>query len=208
MIQSPSNRAGVSALQEAVSTDSPPTFIRKDEDPPEDIFLPPEEVRPDDTLVLGNIAVYLSGWVVRKLWSRIGCDTCRIALLSTGQSPKFDKFFTFLETKNNGGLMSPSDGVITIAMCVERHLRIDHKSYQKIAIQVMEELGGYDVLQLADHIPNTASGFGNHYFDLMKLITEAYYDVRKHHIAKIKTLQMHKNFIRHTSTKMPLFMGQ
>ena len=45
--------------------------------------------------VVGNILVYISGWVVRKLLQKVTCEQCRLSCVSTHGSIKYTEYCVF-----------------------------------------------------------------------------------------------------------------
>ena len=63
---------------------------------------------------------------------------------------------------------------------------------------VREMLGNQDVLNLSSHIVDTQHGIDNHFTTLTPIVVESYYDLRQHHISKM----------RQKFNKLILFKGQ
>ena len=205
------------AVVQATTTYVPPTAINS-QDESEEIFTQ-QNLQPEELLnvivhpVLGNIVAYLSGWVVRKALRKLTCEPCRLALIKSKANGKYDDLNILLELKNNGGLISPSDGVISTVLCTEKHIKEaitvgQPMKHLKILRSVKAEIGHYDVFDLKDHYEVTSVGIDNHHFSLIAVIVNTYYDLRQHHIAKIRNLNMHKVNVRHNATKSILFRGQ
>lgn len=159
--------------------------------------------------MLGNVLVYICGWVVRKLMKKLTCNPCRLALVSRAPSKKYCDYFALLHLKDNGGLISPSDGIISIVLLVEHYLRSSQKAtLLKIQTQVLHDIGAKDIFELGDHIAHTNVGISNHNFSLVRLCVEVFYDLRKHHMVKLHNSQLHKQNMRHRNNKSVLFKGQ
>lgn len=175
-----------------------------------DVFEPtiPTE-QPHNTTLLGNAVVYIAGWVVRKVLKKLSCDPCRIALVTVTPSPKYNKYHMLLQLKNNGGLIYPSDGCITVVGLVDKYLRaVSHPKLIECNCYVFEHLGTSDVFNLGDHVFDTAIGITNHSISLVRAVVEVFYDLRLHHYARLNNLKLHGTSIRHRNTKAVLFMGQ
>lgn len=203
------------SLVQATTTYLPPTFNRGHQDEPEDV-IDPQNLLPQDLLnitahpVLGNITVYLSGWVVRKALKILSCEQCRSAVIQSKATSKYDDLYLFLRLKNNGGLISPSDGVITTVLCTEKCLKecLSQKQqikYVSVLQSVKAEVGNYDIFEIKEHSANTLVGIDSHHFSLLELIVKTYYNLRQHHLAKLENLSMHKVNVRHNATKAILF---
>jgi hypothetical protein len=124
--------------------------------------------------LVGNILVYIGGWVVRKLLAKVSCDEYRSAL--TTQEPcKNSDYFIFLQLKNNGGLLLPSNGIICTISAAEKALRsLKSPSLLKVQMAVLNSSGQQDVFDLQSHMLETAEGISNHYFSLLRLTLEIF----------------------------------
>lgn len=171
-------------LQSTSSTYIPPTLIRQGEaveDVFQNIVVQPETFLPLSQQ-LSNILTYMSGWVAKKILETVTCVTCRASLVVTSPGPKYKNSFIFLQLKSNGGLLLPSDGVVSIITATERHLRQlsdVHTVSGKLKLihiqsRVMAEVGHKDLLGLGNHIADTSVGIENHYFHLIKGIVRVF----------------------------------
>ena len=124
----------------------PPTLSRFEHDPldePEDFDFDPQH-QPKD-LSITNIVTYIAGYVVRKMISVIHCDICRISLVSQRATSRDLESHQFINLRNNGGLVTPADGVIVVLMCAEKMLRLltcggrkaKHNTLAQLFIKVM-----------------------------------------------------------------------
>lgn len=158
--------------------------------------------------LLGNISVYISSWVVRKVLRKLSCSSCRISLASTMLSSKYESYCMLLRLKNKGGLMLPSDGTISVVLAAESFMRSVSSPLDTVQLKVLQEIGLKDIFGLGQHILDTAVGIDNHHTSLVRLVVEAFYDLRQHHRAKLHNMQLHEQCIRHRNTKAVLFRGQ
>lgn len=208
-------------FQASTSVYLPPTVNFEDEEEAsadiilDPMVLPAHLLTLQTTPLLGNILVYISGWVVKKTLKKLKCDRCRQALVTEKQGQKYGRYFAFLRLKNNGGLILPSDGVISIVLSAEHHLRTAMRAQNSKRLKLLElqknvlsDVGQYDLLNLGDHIGNSAVGIDNHHFSIIRIIAEVFYELRQHHIAKIHNLHMHRKNIRQNNNKIVLFLGQ
>lgn len=67
-----------------------------------------------------EIIIYISDFIVRKLNSKIKCETCLTALIGN----KENLLNSFLNFKNRGGLTYPSNDVITLCHNTEKNVRL------------------------------------------------------------------------------------
>ncbi|XP_067942287.1 uncharacterized protein [Watersipora subatra] len=202
------------ALLQASTTYVPPTG--GSEDYVEDV-IDRQTMLPEGMLyitshpILGNIAVYLSGWLVKKLLKMLHCGPFRLSLIQSKEVSKYDDIHILLRVKNNSGLISPSDGVVTTVLCTEKYLKAATSAnqclkYPKILKCVKEEIVRYDIFELKQHCTDTSVGINNNHFSLLALVVETYFDLRQHHFANLKNLDLHKVNIKHNATKT-LFRG-
>ena len=114
-----------------------------------------------------------------------------------------------MQLKNNGGLISPSDGTISVVLLAERHLR-SNKNAKLLKVQgmVLRDIGSKDIFDLGEHVMNTSEGISNHSFSLIRLVVEVFFDLRQHHRIKLHNHQLHRLNVRHKSTKAVIFKGQ
>jgi len=73
------------------------------------------------SLLVIHVVEYIAGWVVRNLSPMIACDDCRSCLVDAADTKKNSS--SLLEIKNNGGLVRPSAGVVTVLSNAEKVLR-------------------------------------------------------------------------------------
>jgi hypothetical protein len=170
--------------------------------------------RTANSVVLSNILAYVAGWVVKKVMRSITCDICRVSLISQEIPRSFDRSYHLLKLKNNGGLVIPSRGVIVIIENAEKAIRqlsmnpMRNCKFQNILIFVKKMIRNEDLLGLDQHATESQHEIDNHFFDLLRSIVKAYYDLRHHHIAKMYTVQKLGLSIRHQVNKTVLFKGQ
>lgn len=213
-------------IQAATSTYVPPTVCREHDQAVDMFELGLGEF--DDPLplhvchrmepILENILVYIGGWVVRKALMKLTCSDCRTSLVHAGDlsTMKYGKSYFFLQLKSNGGLLSPSEGVMDILVSAEHHMRqlSDIHTASKIVsclhiqTSVMSDLGHVDIFKLGAHIAETQHGIENHHLTLLKLIVQVFYNVRQHHIMKLHNLKLRSKSVRQKCTKTVIFLGQ
>ena len=150
-----------------------------------------------------------------KALQELHCAECRESIVATSPSTRFQEAFTLLNAKNLGGLQVPADGVITILMSAERHLRqmseVDilqrNCSLLRLQVKVLDDVG-LNALDIDQHTLDTALGLENHYSDLVRMLLRIYFNVRMHHIARLHTLRLQGRRMRNKYTKLILFKGQ
>lgn len=67
-----------------------------------------------------NVVVYISGYVVKHMANKLNCTTCIRSLFSAEPVQHCD----LLRRKDNGGLIMPSTGIITVCREAEKQLRL------------------------------------------------------------------------------------
>ena len=145
---------------------------------------------------LQNIVVYISGFVVRKIVTKLACITCKSSLVTeTSDSPSY----FFLKFKCHGGLVLPAQGVVDVNLFVESYLRqmsdIHKVSHQvnsaNVQSAVVQEFKEKDIFHLEDHIHETQDCDNNHHIDMIKLVCQTYYDLRQHNICRLHNASLH-----------------
>lgn len=171
----------------------------------------------DLSLFLQNIVAYIAGFVVRKVMERVSCETCRTALIRSAEEDPHqpDELYQLIKLKNEGGLVTPSRGVVSILTTTEKGMRglmdvssaVDICSKEQVLMHVKRQCGGSDPLNLGSHISESQEGIDNHFFDLLKLLVISYYNIRQHHVARLHGSACREQPIRQKLTKLILFKG-
>jgi len=130
---------------------------------------------------IDDIVSYIAGFVVRKMNKVILCETCLNELKADKSASKL------LDRKNRGGLIKPSNDVISLCKIAEKVIR----SYQgicqnnvvnKMTLIAMTRISIERYFQnLSFHILDQES-INNHLLQLIKLIFNFYITIRLHHI--------------------------
>jgi hypothetical protein len=180
-----------------------------------DVFVSEEQVLslPMLSSLSENVCCYISGFIVRKLTSRLKCATCRELLLSSTVLPDSR---AFLELKNNGGLVVPSQGVNAVVKHAEKCVRMVVHTCDATRLKQFGHQLEVDVLSAVDpyalfgfeHAMETFDGVDNHVISLTRLIVRSYVNLRKNKIAKLWNLTRTSTNIRHKLTKLILFKNQ
>lgn len=164
-----------------------------------------------------NIACYIAGYIVRKLLKRLNCEDCRNQLFVSAVSDKRSHMYTFLSLKNNGGLIIPSDAVVSVVLLAERCIReicaINNSTLSFVNVTVNLEqrvLSDFNVSKLFNkqHMQDTLDGIDNHVFSLIRHIVRCYVNVRKFHAVKCWNVKTKGKIVRHMLTKTVLFKNQ
>jgi hypothetical protein len=155
------------------------------------------------------VVTYISGWVVRKLKTKVKCDTCLSALEDFSPNRKN---WELIVQKNNGGLLNLSNDVVKICKTAETAFRKEgdiSPSFSRVRIQrqVLLSVMNNNIFEcLNGHLFDTESG-DNHIVQLSKLITNQYLTLRMHHSANSLTLQNKPTTTRNRNTTITHFSG-
>ncbi|XP_054866607.1 uncharacterized protein LOC129348937 [Amphiprion ocellaris] len=115
--------------------------------------------------LVDNALVYIAGFVVLRILSRLSCDVCRESLVSEATKSSFSENYHLLTLKNNGGLVIPSNGTVQVVRTAERAIRHSSGCIPRESVVthfVIEEIGTKDVFLLREHIEETQFGIENH----------------------------------------------
>jgi hypothetical protein len=164
--------------------------------------------------MLQNTLVYIAGWVVRKMFEHLRCETCRLSLISTEMPTEYYESYHLLTLKDNGGLVVPSHAVVKIVTVADKVVREQQAQLAMrkitsvpVVSRVLAEIGNFDILQLGSHIDDTSDGIDNHHFSLIRTLVDKFVTLRLHHLAKLHTLDLQRQNIRQKLTKTILFKG-
>jgi hypothetical protein len=161
-----------------------------------------------------NVCCYIAGFVVRRLLPRLKCSECRGLLVDpAGSTSCF-----FLQLKDNGGLVKPSEGVITVIQTAEKYLRSYIPKDQpvhaisrlgmKIEHSVLLGLDCSKVFGDTSHMLDSGEGIENHVISLIRQVVRFFLDIRKFHIAKCWNNNQKGTVVRQSMTKLVLFKNQ
>ena len=142
-----------------------------------------------------NIVVYIAGFVVLRVSRIVSCNICHESLVSL-PAPRQENVFHLIRLKNEGGLLVPAPGVVSILISAEKALRrcMNVNSSKRICTAqdviyaVKTECGGTDFLNLHQHIVDSQSGIDNHYFDLIEVLVLKYHSLRMNHVARLHNI--------------------
>lgn len=173
---------------------------------------------PTEPSVFGaRVVVYIAGHIARYLQGYLKCEIC-ISVLTVA-TPR--SLHSLLQQKDYyGDFLYPSNDVIYICRFCEKVLRVTLAeccisslsstcSMQKMMLQVVEaavERGTFRTLREIHMVDQTP--LENHYFHLIKCITQKYLDIRMIHIARTRTEEIHKVRCRQLFTKLTQFKGE
>lgn len=159
-----------------------------------------------------EVVCYISGYVVRAITKKVTCERCLTALSGDNTS-------LLITRMDRGGLIHASADVISVCRCVElcvqrllKTLNGNLPSATGIACLINAEVltscmekGVFT--NLHEHMFDT-SAIDNHLFNLIKLISSQYINVRMHHIAKEFNAKITGEHVRKDLNKIILFKHQ
>jgi len=161
-----------------------------------------------------NVCVYIAGFVIRRVVPKVQCTDCR-KLLS---DPPVMNSCQLLILKDNGGLITPSQGVVKIVEQAEKYIRhlvpADSSAYaiSRLGLQlestVLENVDPVAIFGHSVHGFETADGIDNHLFLLTRLVVRAYTKLRKYHMLRSWNIKQQGKVVRQTLTKAVLFRNQ
>lgn len=126
---------------------------------------------------VGNVTVYIAGFVVRKVLRHLSCPECRLSLISSATNAPSSTHF--LRLKNNGGLVIPSKDVVTIIQRAEKIVRSYPQTQPATVVpKVLGNMVGVDVFSNFHFVQH------GHRYTLLQSIVTAYCSIRSHHICK------------------------
>ena len=148
---------------------------------------------------------------------KINCAECRELLVDPDNINSSHS--GFLQLRNNGGLVVPSEGVTRIINTAERHLRYMIGSKLKplhamsrlrkqLEMAVLSNIDCSSVFGNTSHIGDTLVGIESHIFSLVRHIVRFFLDIRIFHIAKAWNIEQKGVVVRQTMTKLVLFKNQ
>ena len=197
----------------ACTTYVPPTLVRNNNILETELDDSIPNLDSSSALLIDNILLYIAGFVVRRALKKISCEDCCLVLTD---NETVGSKFVLINARNEGGLIFPSKGVISIITSAEEHIRenscINRPSRQLtntlLGFKVLSEIGNRNLFNFEDHIQETRVGIDNHFFCIVRTLVDIYFTVRQHHIVNLYNLQNKKKVLRHKLTKAILFLGQ
>jgi hypothetical protein len=152
-----------------------------DEPIPEDLLIEFDEIYKNtlENLLLRQIVGYISGYFVRSIVKNLHCETCLNALHARG----YKEDHLLIKLKKKGGLIVPSQDVITICVRTECIIRTFYSrdtvmNKYNIISQTMKTLVGENYFEiLNDHIKEQPP-FYNHITHICKGICNKYINCR------------------------------
>lgn len=183
------NPVGIPKISQPSST-SYPTPCQEDEE-----F---EFVHQDLSDFVENIVVYIAGFIGKNLAKTLHCSDCVSSLREVDiESTKMREDFTFLWTKDKGGLFKPSADLIMVCKAAERAIRheqtkgIFKMTGIKVAALVKKALSGrvlFDTTHPSvSQCEATIIAQNCHKAALILAIVKAYCKTRFNHLAKRST---------------------
>jgi hypothetical protein len=165
-----------------------------------------------------NIVVHIAGFVSRKLIKKLQCGGCKSLLINDSEVVQN---FKLLLRKDSGGLVHPSQSVVTVCMAAERYLRFkcgysgDTLPQQRNLLLTVQMAVLKSTQQMDLFSDSTATQhhcvvdiLESRLLNLIRLIVKIYVDVRCYAMAKAYTEKLRGKNIRFNSNKKVLFAHQ
>jgi hypothetical protein len=165
--------------------------------------------------VIDNIIVYISGFVVRRVYKSVSCLPCKSQLIS--MSPDLRSNYLLLTMKNRGGLIVPSSAVVDVQTVAEKFIRQNtairklSRDSATVRHRVVSGVLRYAVRKgffVDDHDRTTRSGLESHSFDLVRKIVTCYFNLRAHHVTSLRHSDIQKSAVRNKTVRNLIFIGQ
>lgn len=164
-----------------------------------------------------NILYYISGYIIRKIFPKVGCCTCRESLLWQQTEHSYaspGKFANFTILKNNGGLVRASKSVLLVVKTAEQVLgavtqqynlhMLSAKTHDEVLHKTKYTLAKSNAISFC----GISESLNNHKIEIIKFIASQYLKIRLFALSKLKTHEINKISRRHHFTKMILFNNQ
>lgn len=171
------------------------------------------------SMYVENVVVYIAGFVVRSLRKRVMCNIC-IAVLShvTQDTQCARRDFALIDCKDHGGLIHPSDDVISLCKASESCFRSNMGPNDKplltpnlkrmLVSDVLSSFVGSDIFSELDEHSFDCELLRDHRTSLMKQVIETFITIRLYHQGKSFTRSLHPENVRSTLNKTVIFKGQ
>jgi len=153
-----------------------------------------------------------------KLCKKLSCSACKEALLSPS---KVVQNSALLTRKDAGGLVYPSDSVVTVCMVTERNIRFicgcnacslprTRDVMLALQVSVIEKTGHLQLFPSALDASHSCVNdvYDSYKLNLVRLIVNAYSNIRMYSVAKSFTENLRGVSVRSKSNKHVLFMHQ
>ena len=145
---------------------------------------------------------YIAGYVVRMTKKQIHCPVCVASLTLQGNDSASDNRLEFLLFTDHGGLVKPSESVVTVCQkteqCIQRMLsctggilrQASHDLVECICLAVLSYIGSIIVFHyLNDHMFESTPD-SNHVFNLIKVLAQNFAKIRMHSLSKKFSVQI------------------
>ena len=169
------------------------------------------------SLFVENVVVYVAGYVVRAVKSKLSCPSCQPAL-TCNEKLIFHYNFGLTDQRNRGGLIRPSSDVIAVCKSAEHCIRMHTGTGQRtlyawgnVCLQIcskmlLDFIGTSVFVSLDDHAVETEA-ISNHQVQLIRTIAKCYVNLRLHQ-CKSYTPFVQGESCRSVLGKTILFKGQ
>ena len=166
---------------------------------------------------VGNVVVYIAGFVARSVKKRLLCEPCGVALTQVCSSRKHSHF-SLIEAKTNGGLLYPSDDVVLLCKASEKCFRANMGPTDQpnlcgnlkssLITEVLAQLIGKDIFTMLTDHSLESDVLDDHRIILMKKVVQTFMTIRLYHHGKSFTRSLHPQTCRSSLNKTVIFKGQ
>jgi DNA transposase THAP9 len=169
-----------------------------------EILMENELELPNISRYSNDVVAHISGFVMRKVLSKMKCQNCLENILSEDRIDESG----LLAIKNRGGLVRPTISLFKLLLKAERTFK--SFSLKDLKQKRIDELLIVKTLRFVDRttFPNVYEYCFNDWQKLTKMCLQAYFLIRLFHEGKLLTASMHGPLIRHSNNKLVLFKGQ
>lgn len=158
-----------------------------------------------------EIVKYVAGFVESRLIKSINCNQCLESLNKCEADQS-----NFITLKSKGGLRFPRRDTTKVCETVHKIINLiksenkilNKNIFQIITINSLNKLDLNNLFREFDQHILDCDIMDNHKYIFIKKIIEFYVKINLFHIAKTKSLNQHKQYIRHSLSKKIHFLGQ
>lgn len=162
--------------------------------------------------IINNVVGYVSGFAVRKICEHLKCPKCVCKLMAdTADVEKIANDCVLILHKDNGGLILPSHGVITVCKITETAIREAKRrglrTMSKKAIIASVHSRCIEAGLMGTLCCGLLPGDMSHANFLVRELSSKYLKARMHYIAKESTLNLRPTTNRSTCVNVTQFCG-
>lgn len=147
---------------------------------------------------LAYMASVLEAKIIGGKHKLIKCEDCVAAFI---QNELIDDSFIRFKARSSN-IMQPCRSTFEICKTVDDLIKsCEERSYQAVVIEILMKLE-FRTLYPSSNFENHALSKSHHKYEFVKKIIELYMNIKSVHIAKLYTLKIHDDPMRHTFRKL------